>query len=316
MKSGLLIAGAVPDDLLRLLKQDFELSILPYSDDLDAWLKDHAEGIEYVVTNGQDGLALPLMASLPNLKLITCYGVGYEGINVKAAAERGIFVSHTPDILNNEVATTAILLMLACYRNLLADDQYVRSGAWAKNGPAPLSRTADGQKVGILGLGRIGKAVAQKLSVFGADISYHGRNRQDVAYRYCPDLVDMAHACDVLIWVMPGGAQTRHIVNKEVIEALGPKGTLINVGRGSSVDEAALLQALHSGKLGWAGLDVFEDEPNVSSALCAMNNVVLLPHAGSATKETRAAISALVRENLLCHQRVGRVLTPVPETKF
>ena len=316
MKSGLLIAGAVPDDLLRLLKQDFELSILPYSDDLDAWLKDHAEGIEYVVTNGQDGLASPLMASLPNLKLITCYGVGYEGINVKAAAERGIFVSHTPDILNNEVATTAILLMLACYRNLLADDQYVRSGAWAKNGPAPLSRTADGQKVGILGLGRIGKAVAQKLSVFGADISYHGRNRQDVAYRYCPDLVDMAHACDVLICVMPGGAQTRHIVNKEVIEALGPEGTLINVGRGSSVDETALLQALHSGKLGWAGLDVFEDESNVPSALCAMNNVVLLPHAGSATKETRAAISALVRENLLCHKREGRVLTPVPETKF
>ncbi len=316
MKSGLLIAGAVPDDLLRLLKQDFELSILLNIDDLDAWLTEHAQGIEYAVTNGHEGLTLPLMASLPNLKLISCYGVGYEGINVKAAAERGIFVSHTPDILNDEVATTAILLMLACYRNLLANDQYVRSGAWAKDGPAPLSRTADGQKVGILGLGRIGKAVAQKLTVFGADISYHGRNRQDVAYRYYPDLVDMARACDVLICVVPGGAETRHIVNKEVIEALGPKGTLINVGRGSSVNEAALLQALHSGKLGWAGLDVFEDEPNVPSALCAMNNVVLLPHAGSATKETRAAISALVRENLVCHKRVGRVITPVPETKF
>lgn len=316
MKSGLLIAGAVPDDLLRLLKQDFELSILVNIDDLDAWLKEHAHGIEYAVTNGHEGLTLPLMASLPNLKLISCYGVGYEGISVKAAAERGIFVSHTPDILNDEVATTAILLMLACYRNLLADDQYVRSGAWAKDGPAPLSRTADGQKVGILGLGRIGKAVAQKLSVFGADISYHGRNRQDVAYRYYTDLVDMARACDVLICIVPGGAETRHIVNKEVIEALGPKGTLINVGRGSSVDEAALSQALHSGRLGWAGLDVFEDEPNVPSALCAMNNVVLLPHAGSATKETRAAISALVRENLVCHKREGRVLTPVPETKF
>ena len=316
MKNGILIAGAVPDDLLRLLKQDFELTILLNIDNQDAWLKEHAQGIEYAVTNGHDGLALPLMASLPNLKLISCYGVGYEGINVKAAAERGIFVSHTPDILNEEVATTAILLMLACYRNLLADDQYVRCGAWAKNGPAPLSRTADAQKVGILGLGRIGKAVAKKLSVFGADISYHGRNRQDVAYRYYPDLVDMARACDVLICVMPGGAGTRHIVNKEVIEALGPKGTLINVGRGSSVDEAALIRALHSGKLGWAGLDVFEDEPNVPSALCAMTNVVLLPHAGSATKETRAAISALVRENLLCHKRAGRVLTPVPETKF
>ena len=143
MKSGLLIAGAVPDDLIRLLKQDFELSILLNIDDLDAWLEEHSQSIEYAVTNGHDGLALPLMASLPNLKLITCYGAGYEGINVKAAAERGIFVSHTPDILNDEVATTAILLMLACYRNLLADDQYVRSGAWAKNGPAPLSRTAD-----------------------------------------------------------------------------------------------------------------------------------------------------------------------------
>ena len=231
MKSGLLIAGAVPDDLLRLLKQDFELSILLNIDDQDAWFKEHAQGIEYAVTNGHDGLALPLMASLPNLKLISCYGVGYEGINVKAAAERGIFVSHTPDILNDEVATTAILLMLACYRNLLADDQYVRSGSWAKNGPAPLSRTADGQKVGILGLGRIGKAVAQKLSVFGAEISYHGRNRQDVAYRYYLDLVDMARACDVLICVLSGGLEARHIGNKEVIEAPGPKGTLINVGR-------------------------------------------------------------------------------------
>ena len=316
MKSGLLIAGAVPDDLVRLLKQDFELSILKDIGDLGIWRKEHAQDIEYVVTNGHDGLALPVMARLPNLKLISCYGVGYEGIDAKAAAERGIIVTNTPHILNDEVATTAILLMLACYRNLLPDDHYVRSGAWVENGPAPLSRTADGQKIGILGLGRIGKAVARKLSVFGADISYHGRNRQDEAYQYYKCLTDMALASDVLICVAPGGAGTRHIVNKEVIEALGPEGTLINVGRGSTVDEAALVQALRTGKLGWAGLDVFEDEPNVPSELFAMNNVVLLPHAGSATKETRAAISLLVRENLLGHKQEGRVLTPVPEVKF
>ena len=137
-----------------------------------------------------------------------------------------------------------------------------------------------------------------------------------MAYHYYNNLIDMALACDVLICVMPGGAGTHHIVNKEVIEALGPTGTLINVGRVWSVDEAALLQAFHSGKLGWAGLEVFEDEPNVPSVLCAMTNVVLLPHVGSATMETRAAISALVRENLLCHKLAGRVLKPVPETKF
>ncbi|MEL0122503.1 MAG: 2-hydroxyacid dehydrogenase [Paracoccaceae bacterium] len=314
--SGLLIAGVVPEDLHRSLEQDFELSVLQDIENLDAWLKERAVSIEYAVTNGHDGLDLALMAELPNLKLISCYGVGYEGIDVRAAAARGILVTHTPDILNEEVATTAILLMLSCYRNILTDDHYVRSGAWAKYGPAPLSRTADGQKVGILGLGRIGKALARKLTVFGAEICYHGRTRQEVAFRYYPSLVEMAQDCDVLICITPGGAGTRHLVNKDVIEALGPEGTLINVGRGSTVDEAALVHALRNGTLGWAGLDVFEDEPNVPEELLEMSNVVLLPHAGSATRETRAAVSALVSENLLLHKKEGRVLTPVPETKY
>jgi len=215
--------------------------------------------------------------------------------------------------LNAEVASTALMLMLACYRNLLADDAHVRSGDWETNGNAPLSRSADNQVVGIVGLGRIGQAIADKLAPFNATILYHSRSQKMVPYQYYGSLVDMAQAADVLICITPGGEETNKLVNLEVIHALGPKGTLINVSRGSVVDETAMIAALQDGRLGWAGLDVFEQEPKVPEALRALSNVVLLPHVGSASHETRAAMGDLTVDNLLQHSDIGTVISPVPE---
>lgn len=272
-----------------------------------------AEQITHIVTNGGDGVPADVMAGLPNLRMISGYGVGYDAVDVKEAVRRGIVVTHTPDVLNEEVATTAVMLLLACYRELLRDDAHVRSGLWAANGNPPLTRSMEGQTIGILGLGRIGMAIAQKLAPWKPTILYHTRNRKDVEYTYYDDLIAMAGDADVLICITPGGPQTHHLVSADVIEALGPDGTLINVSRGSVVDEAAMIVALQNGTLGWAGLDVFENEPEVPAALRDLPNTVLLPHVGSATRETRAAMGRLTVDNLLQHLRDGTVLTPVPE---
>lgn len=272
-----------------------------------------ADKITHVCTNGHDGVKPEIMEDLPNLELISCYGVGYDAIDTVEAVKRGIVVTHTPNVLNAEVATTAVLLMLACYRELLRDDSHVRSGNWEANGNPPLTRSADNQTVGILGLGRIGQAIADKLAPWSPTIVYHSRTKKDVPYQYYDDLKAMAADCDVLICITPGGPSTNKIVNADVLEALGPQGTLINVSRGSVVDEAALITALQSGKLGWAGLDVFEKEPHVPQALRDLRNTVLLPHVGSATHETRAAMGALTVDNLLQHLNDGTVISPVPE---
>lgn len=272
-----------------------------------------AEAITHIATNGHDGVPADIMAALPNLKMVSCYGVGYDAIDTTECVRRGIMVTHTPNVLNAEVATTAVLLMLACYRELLRDDAYVRSGAWEANGNAPLTRSADNQTVGILGLGRIGQAIADKLAPWNPTIVYHTRTPKDVPYTYYDDLVAMARDVDTLICITPGGAATNKIVNADVIAALGPQGTLINVSRGSVIDEAAMIAALQSGMLGWAGLDVFDAEPHVPQALRDLPNVVLLPHVGSATVETRAGMGALVVDNLLQHLEDGTVQTPVPE---
>jgi len=272
-----------------------------------------ADKITHIATNGHDGVPADVMSSLPNLKMVSCYGVGYDAIDVTVAKSKGVMVTHTPNVLNAEVATTAVMLMMACYRELLRDDAWVRSGSWEAKGNAPLTRSVDNQTVGILGLGRIGQAIADKLAPFGTTIVYHSRSKKDVEYQYFDNLTDMAKAVDCLICITPGGPSTNKIVNRDVIDALGSNGTLINVSRGSVVDEAALIAALQEGRLGWAGLDVFEAEPKVPDALRALQNVVLLPHVGSATVETRAAMGALTVDNLLQHLAEGTVVSPVPE---
>ena len=308
----LLIGGATPQ-MLERLEAAFMIHRLADAADPAAWLVEHGAKIQYVATNGHDGVKPDHIKAMPNLKLISCYGVGYDAIDTRLARAGGIMVTHTPNVLNAEVASTALMLMLACYRNLLADDAHVRSGDWETNGNAPLSRSADNQVVGIVGLGRIGQAIADKLAPFNATILYHSRSQKMVPYQYYGSLVDMAQAADVLICITPGGEETNKLVNFEVINALGPKGTLINVSRGSVVDETAMIAALQEGRLGWAGLDVFEQEPKVPEALRALSNVVLLPHVGSASHETRAAMGDLTVDNLLQYSNIGTVISPVPE---
>jgi lactate dehydrogenase-like 2-hydroxyacid dehydrogenase len=310
MPDVLLIGGAT-DAMLSRIEQEF--TIHKWADHDMAWLEANGADITHVVTNGHAGVKPEIMAALPNLKMISCYGVGYDAIDAGEAARRGIMVTHTPNVLNDEVATTAVLLMLACYRELLRDDAYVRSGKWEAQGGAPLTRSPDNQTVGILGLGRIGQAIANKLAPWNPTIVYHSRSKKDVEYTYYDDLRAMAADCDVLICITPGGGGTEKLVDARIIEALGPRGTLINVSRGSVVDETALIEALRLGKLGWAGLDVFEDEPYVPQALRNLPNTVLLPHVGSATVETRTAMGALTLDNLLQHLKNGTVITPVPE---
>ncbi|MFT4793528.1 MAG: lactate dehydrogenase-like 2-hydroxyacid dehydrogenase [Paracoccaceae bacterium] len=310
----LLIGGATPR-MLAAMAADFD-KIHKTSEiaDLPGFLADHGAAIEAVATNGHDGVKPEIMAALPNLKIISGYGVGYDAVDAPAAAARGIVVTHTPNVLNDDVANTAVLLLLAVTRCLVRDDAYVRAGRWTGFGSAPLTRSIAGKKVGILGLGRIGQTIAHKLeAAFGCEICYHSRTEKPVKWQYFADLTDMAAAVDHLIVITPGGPATDKLVNRAVIDALGPDGTLINVARGSVVDEAAMVSALQDGRLGGAGLDVFEHEPKVPEALFTMDNVVLLPHVGSATVETRQAMGDLVTENLHRFFSDGTVTSAVPE---
>ena len=252
--------------------------------------------------------------AMPNAKVIGNYGVGYDSIDAAHAASRGIIVTNTPDVLNDEVANTAILLLLATDRKLVEYDRFVRDGRWEKDGAPPLTKGIRGRTVGIVGLGRIGGTIAEKLeTAFGARIAYHSRSKKDVPYNYYADLIEMARASDALIVITPGGPETEKLISREVMEALGPDGTLVNVARGPVVDEAAMVDLLQSGKLGAAGLDVFEREPHVPQALRDMSHVVLTPHVGSATRETRAAMGDLMVDNIIAVTEGKAPLTPVGE---
>lgn len=301
------------DEMRRQLEPTFTLCHVNDMADPGTWLAENGAGIRYVLTDGHYGLKREYLDALPDLQLISSNGVGYDAIDTDAAVARKVLVTHTPNVLNAEVATTALMLLISCYRDFVPAAQRAREGRWESEGGAPLSRSADNRTIGILGLGRIGMTIAQKLAPFNPRILYTARSKKDVPFEYFSDLTEMAQAADALICVAPGGAATHHLVNQQVIEALGPNGVLVNVGRGSVVDELALIAALEQGKLGAAGLDVFENEPHIPEALRALPNTVLIPHIGSATIETRAAMAQLAVENLMQHRASGTVKTPVPE---
>ena len=290
---------------------------------LRAWEQADKEGYIREVASEVRGLAPgshakvdgALFDRLPNLEIVSNFGVGYDTIDAKEAGRRGIIVTNTPDVLTDEVADLALGLLLATVRQLPQVDRYLRAGEWLKK-PYPLTATLRGRKVGILGLGRIGKAVAKRLEAFGLEIAYHGRTKQDVPYRYEPTLLGLATWCDVLLSVAPGGKETDGMIGAEVLKALGPDGILINVGRGSVVDEKALIEALKSKTILSAGLDVFTDEPRVPAELIAMDHVVLLPHVGSASVETRRAMGQLVVDNLVSWFSGKGPKTPVAETPY
>lgn len=280
------------------------------AEDKAAYLAEKGAAIRGVVTGGHIGLPADIGAGLPNLEIVSINGVGFDKVDLKEAKRRGYHVSNTPDVLTADVADLALGLILAQARQLPRADQHVRTGAWLK-GDMGLSTRVTGRRYGIFGLGRIGQAIATRLEGFDARISYTARNKRDVAYEYHATIEELAANCDVLVIAAAATADTRHIVNAGVLKALGPQGTLVNVARGSLVDEAALVDALKNGVIGGAALDVFEDEPRVPEALFAFENVVLAPHVGSGTHQTRRAMADLVLANLDAHFAGKPIPTPV-----
>ena len=263
------------------------------------------------------GINAAMIDALPNLEIIANFGVGYDSVDARHAATRGVMVTNTPDVLTEEVADTTIGLLINTVRELYSAEKWLRDGAWVKQGNYRLSRlTLQRRSVGIFGMGRIGLAVARRLEAFGLPIAYHNRRKvEGLSYQYHSTLKGLAEAVDTLICVAPGGAATEKAINAEVLSALGPDGVFVNIGRGSTVDEAALAVALKNGAIAAAGLDVFADEPNVPRALLDAPNASLLPHVGSASDHTRRAMADLCVDNLVSWFGERRPLTPVPETK-
>ena len=285
--------------------------------DRDALLAQIAPRVRAIATGpGHLKLDGAFLGRFPKLGVVSSFGVGYDHIDAAWAGAHGIVVTNTPGVLDEEVADTALGLLLCTVRRLPQAERFLRCGEWLK-GAFPLSDTLRGKTIGILGLGRIGKAIARRCEAFGLKVVYHGRTRQEeVDYLYYPTLAGMARAVDILLVITPGGAGTANIVDAAVLEALGPGGVLINVARGSVVDEPALIEALKAGRIAAAGLDVFADEPRVPQALIDMDNVVLLPHVGSASQHTRRAMGQLVVDNVAAFLAGRGPLTPVAETPW
>jgi lactate dehydrogenase-like 2-hydroxyacid dehydrogenase len=257
------------------------------------------------------------LTQFPQLEIVSSFGVGYDHIDAKAAAARGIVVAHTPGVLDAETADTAMGLLLNTVRRFSAAERYLHEGRWAKEGAFPLSASLSGRRMGVLGLGRIGKAIAKRAAAFDVEVVYHGRKAQPEApYLYYPTLIGMAKAVDILMVAAPGGANTRHIVDAQVLDALGPDGVLINIARGSLVDDDALIAALRGRRILAAGLDVFPHEPNVPAGYLDLDNVVLTPHVGSASRATRLAMANLVVDNLFAFMDGNGPLAPTPETPW
>jgi lactate dehydrogenase-like 2-hydroxyacid dehydrogenase len=285
--------------------------------DAEPILANAAPRVRAIAVAGPPGRAeSSLMERLPNLEIVSSFGVGYDNIDAKWAGAHGIVVTNTPDVLTEEVADTAIGLLLCTVRQFPQAERYLRAGKWPQ-GDYPLSQSLHDRTVGVVGMGRIGKAIARRLDAMKVPVIYHTRRPQaDVPYRHYPELVAMARDADVLLVITPGGAETRNLINADVLKALGPNGILINMSRGSVVDEDALIAALKAKTILTAGLDVFAKEPQVPQALIDMDHIVLFPHLGSASVHTRRAMEQLVVDNLVAWNAGKAPLTPVPETPW
>lgn len=309
-KPQVLLLAALPDFLMKPLEEVADCHHYAQAEDKEALLTEAGPHIRGVVMGGGNVAPEDLLEKLPKLEIVSVFGVGYDGVPVGYCAKRGIRVTNTPDVLTDDVADIAVALVLMTSRRLAEAERFVRAGGWTQ-GSFPLSHALRGKTAGIFGLGRIGKAIAERLSAHGMRVAYHGRQAQHVAYPFYHTLEELASESDFLIVACPGGAATRHLVNAEVLAALGPKGTLINIARGSIVDEQALINALDAGTVRGAGLDVFENEPTVPAALLKSEKVVLLPHVGSGTQETRLEMARLCVGNLAAHFQGEPLLTPV-----
>jgi len=313
MKPELLLVSPLPPRVIDALKDDFVLHDYYGAEDRPGMLKAVGERVQAFVSHASAGKAdAEMMDAAPNLKLIANWGVGYDRVDIDAAKERGIIVTNTPDVLTECCADQALALILATARRVAEGDRYVRAGNWPKLGMLRLGTRVNGARLGIVGLGRIGKAAARRAEAFNMRIAYYGRHKQaGVAYDYYDDPVKLAENSDFLLLTCPGGPETHHLVSDAVLHALGPDGFLINIARGSVVDEDALVRALQDGRIAGAGLDVFDKEPTVPEALLEMENVVVQPHQSSATVETRRDMDDLVVENVRLHFAGKPVRTPV-----
>ncbi len=315
-KPDVLLIGAKKPVMVKGLEPKVTLHYLADAKDQDAFLKSIADKVRAIaIAYTANKLDAAFMQKLPKLEQISSFGVGYDHIDAKWAGAHGIVVTNTPEVLNEEVADTALGLLLCTVREFPQAERFLRAGKWPQ-GHYPLTKaTLRNRTVGMVGMGRIGKAIAHRLDAFGIPVVYHSRNPQKgVAYKYYPKLLDMARDVDTLLVIVPGGATTANMINAEVLKALGPNGILINMARGSVVDEPALIEALKNRTIYSAGLDVFAKEPQVPKELMEMDHIVLFPHLGSSTEVTRAAMDQLVVDNILAWVAGKPPLTPVPET--
>jgi lactate dehydrogenase-like 2-hydroxyacid dehydrogenase len=301
MKPEIIITARGHAGTQATLQEDFTCHLLHEARDRDAFLRQHAARVRGLATFGPMSVDGRLMDALPKLEIIANFGVGVDAINLADAEQRGIIVTNTPDVLNEAVADTALALILNTVREFPQAERHLRAGLWPSKGPYRLTADAGGRTLGILGLGRIGEAIAKRALACGMKIRYHNRKPKDSPYAYDPDPVTLARNCDVLLVVTPGGPETHKLVGAKVLDALGPEGFLVNIARGSVVDEPVLLRYLQEKRIAGAGLDVFVDEPRVPPEFFTLENCVLFPHVGSATAETRKAMGDLQIENLRLH---------------
>ena len=317
-KLDVLLVGNKKPVIVHGLAGNVTLHPLLDAPDREAFLKGLTDKVRaIVVAYTNERIGAEFMQRFPKLEQVSSFGVGYDHIDAKWAGSHGIIVTNTPEVLNEEVADTALGLLLCTVREFPQADRYLRAGKWL-NKAYPLTKaTLRNRTVGMVGMGRIGKAIARRLEAFGVPVVYHSRNPQPgVSYKYYPKLIDMARDVDTLLVIVPGGPSTQNMINAEVLKALGPNGILINMARGSVVDEPALIEALRNRTIYSAGLDVFAKEPQVPKELIEMDNIVLFPHLGSATEVTRAAMDQLVVDNILAWAAGKPPLTPVPETPY
>ena len=312
MQPDILVTAQLPPLLYEPLKAAYHCHDYLKASDKPSLLAAEGTAIVGMVQGGGTVTPTTLLDALPKLAIISVFGVGYDGVPIAYCKSRGIKVTNTPDVLTDDVADVALALVLMTGRGFIRSNRFVHAGEWEKRGPE-LATKLGGKTVGILGLGRIGKAIAERVSAMGMKVAYTGRNPQPVPYQFVPDLRSLATAVDFLVVACPGGEATRNIINADVLAALGKDGTLINIARGSIVDQPALIAALQAKTIKAAGLDVFADEPHIPTPLMAMANVVLLPHVGSSTRETRQAMGDLCKANLDSWFAQKRVLTLIPE---
>lgn len=301
MKPEIIITARGHADTVAALQAEFMAHLLHEAADKNAFFKQHAPKVRGLATFGPMTVDGKVMDLLPKLEIISNFGVGVDAINLDDAKQRGIIVTNTPDVLNETVADTAMALILNTVRRFPQSELHLRGGHWPLRGPYPLTTDIGGKTLGVLGLGRIGEAIAKRAQAFGMKIRYHNRRQKDAPYPYDPDPVTLAKNSDVLLVVTPGGLETNKLVGAKVLDALGPTGFLVNIARGSVIDEPVLLRYLQEKRIAGAGLDVFVDEPRVPPGFFALENAVLFPHVGSATVETRKAMGDLQIENLRLH---------------